>query len=122
MARLLWVGVGAAGTVLLARRVRGAVRRYTPQGVAEQVELAGRGTVGALRASVATFTAARATRESELLDTLLAPPQGGDAGAVFRRGARASDDWRSEPSRPAGARPGTVPAGRVDDDEPLVDF
>ena len=130
MARLFWVGVGAAGAVLLARRVRTAVHRYTPDGVAEQVEHAGRGTVSALRESVDTFTTARATRERELLGSLLVTPEGGDAGAVFGRRDRAGRGEHLRPNPPAqdagasGTSPasGAVPSGRVDEDEPLYDF
>ena len=43
MRRLLWMGVGAAAAVIVAQQVRSAWHRYTPEGVAEQVEQAGQG-------------------------------------------------------------------------------
>ncbi|HWS57050.1 MAG TPA: hypothetical protein VN257_00795 [Actinotalea sp.] len=118
MRRLFWVGVGAVGTLVVARRVRAAWNRYTPEGVAEQVEQAGQGAVEAVHAAVDRFRTARAARELELTTTLLATPDGGDASAVFHRRA---------PARPAGwddAAPAAPsrPRGRVDEDEPLYDF
>ncbi|NCT90877.1 hypothetical protein GXB85_07940 [Cellulomonas sp. APG4] len=116
MRRLFWVGVGAVGAVLAARRLEQTVRRYTPAGVAEQVEQAGRRTEDAARGVLTRFAAARAERERELVETLLVTPEGGDPGAVLpgrRRAAAAGDDAAGSPARPAG---------RVDDDEPLYDF
>lgn len=116
MRRLFWVGVGAVGAVLAARRVEQAVRRYTPAGVAEQVEQAGRRTEDAARGVLARFAEARAERERDLVATLLVTPEGGDPGAVLpgrRRAAAAEQD---------APRPSARPAGRVDDDEPLYDF
>ncbi|NTW41351.1 MAG: hypothetical protein HGA44_15995 [Cellulomonadaceae bacterium] len=120
MRRLFWVGVGAAGAVVLAGKVRATLHRYTPEGVAEQVGDASQSTVAAVREAVQEFTATRRQRESDLVATLLVTPDGGDPGAVFRR---------KDPDHGAGSRhPGassaqpTRPSGRVDDDEPLYDF
>lgn len=122
MRRLFWVAVGAAGTVALAGRLRTAWRRYTPQGVAEQVEAAGHGAVEDLHAAVDTFRSARAERERALTASLLVTPEGGDPHAVLRRDRSAA----RHPATSAGSAPvagaGARPAGRVDDDEPLYDF
>lgn len=113
MRRLFWIGVGAAGTVLVAQRLRTAWRRYTPEGVAEQVEQAGLGAVAAVRSAVDTFTESFRTRERDLTAQLLVEPEGGDPSAVFRRSPRPSGDADSRPARPTG---------RVDDDDELYDF
>lgn len=136
MRRLFWVAVGATGAVLVVGRVRRAARRYTPEGLAEQVDKAGRRASSTLREAVGRFGAARREREQELVSTLLVTPEEGDASAVFGRGRHAAS-----PDRPgdAGARrdadrPGEAehpdaagrrragPPGRVDLDEPLNDF
>ena len=118
MRRLFWMGVGAAGTVIAARRLRAAWHRYTPEGVAEQVEAAGLGAVAVTRSAVDRFKDAFDTRQRELVDQLLVTPEGGDPSAVFaRRGGAApvpgSDRPTASPARPTG---------RVDEDEPLYDF
>jgi hypothetical protein len=112
MRRLFWIGVGAAGTVLVAQRLRTAWRRYTPEGVAEQVEQAGLGAVAAVRSAVDTFTESFRTRERDLTAQLLVEPEGGDPSAVFGRSRRAAEE---------GAPPAR-PTGRVDDDDELYDF
>ena len=115
MRRLFWMGVGAAVTVVAAQRVRSAWHRYTPEGVADQVEQAGAGLVGAVREAGDTFVQAFRTREQDLTAQLLVTPEGGDASAVFPRRAR--------DQAPATAPRSTArPTGRVDDDEPLYDF
>lgn len=108
MRRLFWVTVGAAGAVVVARRLEQTARRYTPAGVAERVEEAGERTTEAVGSALQRFRAARAEREHELLTTLLVTPEDGDPHAVFGRGRRERDAAR--------------PAGRVDDSEPLYDF
>ncbi len=118
MRRLFWMGVGAAGTVVAARRLRTAWHRYTPAGVAEQVEAAGIGAVAVTRSAVDRFQDAFASRQRELVDQLLVSPDAGDPSAVFgRRGRSATAGTTAVPD------PGTDrPSGRVDDDEPLYDF
>ena len=118
MRRLFWVGVGAAGTVVAAQRLRTAWHRYTPEGVAEQVEAAGVGAVAVARSAVDHFQQGFAGRQRELVDQLLVTPEGGDPGAVFgRRGSAARD-----PGETGSTRGAARPSGRVDDDEPLYDF
>lgn len=115
MARLFWVGVGAVGAVVVARKLKEQARRYTPEGVAERAdavrEEAGAAVVGAVR----RFRVARAERERDLVAQLLVTPAGGDAGAVLGRGRRRADD---DGDRATSSRP----TGRVDEDEPLYDF
>lgn len=113
MRRLFWMGVGAAAAAVAAQRLRAAWHRYTPEGVAEQVEQAGQGVVDASHAAVARFRTAFATRERDLVDQLLVQPEGGDASAVFRR---------RDAAAPGAGAYRTAPAGRVDEDEPLYDF
>lgn len=100
MRRLFWVGVGAVGAVVVAQRVRRAVRTLATEAVADRVEAAGQRTTTALHDAVGQFRTARAARERELVEALLVTPEGGDPDAVFRRRA----------------------APPVDDDEPLYEF
>jgi len=116
MRRLFWVGVGAAGTVVVAQRLRTAWHRYTPEGVAEQVEAAGVGAVATARSAVDVFRSSFASRQRDLVDGLLVSPEGGDPSAVFSRGGRTSAGQGSAPASPSR------PSGRVDEDEPLYDF
>lgn len=132
MRRLFWVAVGAAGAVVVARRLEQAARRYTPAGVTEQVEEAGRRTQSALKDAVSQWRASMDQRERDLVSTLLVTPEGGDAHAFRRRDRRE----HGEPGDPAGRRTSTDsrrraaddaaagdrPSGRVDPDEPLYDF
>ncbi len=113
MRRLFWMGVGAAGAVLAAQRLRATWHRYSPAGVAEQVEQAGQGLVGAARSAAATFTDSFRTRERDLTSQLLVQPEGGDPSAVFRRAPGPAD---------TGSRSASRPSGRVDDDDTLYDF
>lgn len=131
MRRLFWVGVGAAGAVLAAGRLRQAARRYTPAGVTEQVEAAGRRTTTALAEAVDTFRSASTTRERDLVATLLVTPEGGDAQAALdafgprgrHRDDAATDARSSSPPDAPGRTPSSGrPSGRVDEDEPLYDF
>lgn len=109
MRRLFWMGVGAAGAVVLARRAKAAVRRFTPEGVAEQASDAGRRVTDALRDAVTDFRTARAERETELVTALLAEPEGGTVAE--RRAARASAG--ATPARPTG----DVRPDDIDEDE-----
>lgn len=139
MRRLFWVAVGAAGAVVVARRLEQAARRYTPAGVTEQVEEAGRRTQSALKDAVSQWRASMDQRERDLVSTLLVTPEGGDAHAFRRRDRHERDkrDEHDEPGDAAGRRPsadsrrrraaddaaaGERPSGRVDPDEPLYDF
>jgi hypothetical protein len=123
MRRLFWVTVGAAGAVVVARRLEQAARRYTPAGVAERVEVAGERTTEAVGGALQRFRAARAERELELLTTLLVAPEGGDPHAVFGRGRQDRDPWPAETSSSAGRTGASArPSGRVDESEPLYDF
>lgn len=133
MRRLVWAGLGAAAAVVAVRRLERVARRYTPAGVTEQVEVAGRRTEEAARGALSRFTEARARREAELVSTLLVTPEGGDPSAVLgRRRDRHrdtlawEDDLEAETSHDAaGSRAGgrhARPGGRVDPDEPLYDF
>ncbi|WP_182111197.1 MULTISPECIES: hypothetical protein [unclassified Actinotalea] len=118
MRRLFWIGVGAAGAVVLVDRARRAARRYTPAGVAEQVEEAGQRAGSAVQGALATFRSAFETRERDLVATLLVQPEGGDAGAVLKRRDRQGEGYLAGPRDVPADRP----RGRVDDDDPLYDF
>lgn len=130
MRRLFWVAVGAAGAVLVAGRVRRTAARYTPAGLTEQAEEAGRRASSALREALDRLGSARREREEELRSTLLATPEHGDASAVFGRGRHAGPAaGRPDPTGPPTAHPdpevdrrAAGPPGRVDLDEPLNDF
>ena len=132
MRRLFWVGVGAVGAVVAAERIRRAAHRYTPAGVGEQVDAAGKATTSALRGALDQFRTSMAAREKDLVRQLLVTPEGGDADAVFGRrrtdrrptadadaGLWAQDATRS---RPGVRREAARPTGRVADDDPLYDF
>lgn len=116
MRRLVWMGLGAAGAVLLAERARRLAHRYTPAGVTEQVEAAGQRAGSAVQGALTTFRTAFETREKDLVSTLLVQPEGGDAGAVLRRRPARED------GHPGRHVPADRPRGRVDDDDPLYDF
>lgn len=137
MRRLFWVAVGATGAVLVADRLRRAARRYTPEGLAEQMDEVGRRASSSLREALDRFGSARREREQELVDTLLVTPDKGDAGAVLGRarpsrsterdGTGPADDGAASAEVPRRGAPGTTtraagPPGRVDLDEPLNDF
>jgi hypothetical protein len=135
MRRLFWVAVGAAGAVVVARRLEETARRYTPAGVAERVEEAGERTTEAVGGALQRFRSARAEREHELLTTLLVTPEGEDPHAVLGRGRRHRDAWDAEDdaassaatghrtaSSAAARTDGARPSGRVDRDEPLYEF
>ena len=111
MRRLFWMGVGAVGAVVVVRRFKQAARRFTPEGVAEQVGEVGARTTTALRGAVDEFRTARAERERDLVTALLVTPEGGE---YVRRRDRVHDE------RPPAPR--SWPSGRVDDDEPLYEF
>lgn len=111
MRRLFWMGVGAAGAVIVAQRLRQTARRFTPEGVAEQAADAGRRTGAALQEAFGEFRAARAERERELVEALLVEPEGGTVAE--RRAAR-------DVARGVGTAPDTSRASRdvdVDDDD-----
>jgi hypothetical protein len=81
--RLFWVGIGAAGAIVVTRRLRRAARHYSPEGIAERAATKGRQVNGAIRDAVAEFHSARVRREQELVDALLVEPE-------------AADEWSSE--------------------------
>ncbi len=85
MRRVFWMGVGAAVAVVAVQQLRSTWRRYTPEGVAEQVEDAGRGLVDAAHSAWETFVVSFTDREHELTTQLLVTPEGGDPGAVVGR-------------------------------------
>lgn len=91
MRRLVWMGVGAVGAAVVAARVRRAARRFTPDGVAEQVEAVGRRTTSALREAVEEFRTARTAREHELVTALLVEPAAGPAPRSSRRAGSVED-------------------------------
>ena len=107
MRRLFWMGVGAAGAVIVAQRVRQTARRFTPEGVAEQAADVGRRTGTALHEAFGEFRAARAERERELVEALLVEPEG---GTVAER--RATREAAGDGTGPRAQR-----AFDVDDDD-----
>lgn len=106
MRRLFWVGVGVAVTVVVYRRGRRLVRQYVPASLADRAEhaasAAGRRAGDAAQEFRARFTEARAAREAELLQALLAEGQ--------------ADPAETRARRATGAR-GATAAGGPDDDE-----
>ncbi|GAA4727468.1 hypothetical protein GCM10023216_18140 [Isoptericola chiayiensis] len=111
--RLFWVGVGVTITVVVIRRGRRVVARYTPEAMAQRAEDLGRDVSRRSATFVATFReefgAARAAREAELVAALLAEGQthpddveprprhgrhaaAGSAGAAAEAATRADED------------------------------
>lgn len=91
MRRLFWVGVGAVGSVVAARRLRRAARRFTPEGVAEQAVSAGRQAGAWLQEAVWDFREAFEQRQEELVTALLVTPTAGTP-ARSRWDGSADDD------------------------------
>lgn len=101
MRRLFWMGVGAAGAVVLVQRARKVVQ-HLPETMVGQVEQAGERASSALRTAVADFRLARAEREVELVEALLVEPASSGTESRPRARARAdrawaSDGWADEP-------------------------
>ena len=117
MARLLWTGIGAVGAAYALRRAQKVAHRFTPDGVAEQVEVTGRKARGALEEAVVVFRTSRAQREKDLVEALLVQPVGGDPRAVFRRGDKDNGPPTSTTAPPTTAprspRPVVAPAPRA---------
>ncbi len=96
MRRLFWVSTGVALTVFVMVKGRKLVLAYTPQAVADRV--ATQATEFTDRAQdsasgfLADFREARAAREQELRDSLLADSQGSVADLRARR-----DAWQGSP-------------------------
>jgi hypothetical protein len=121
MRRLVWVGVGVAVTIVVYRKGRKVVQRYLPSSVAERAEQAARDAgeraSGWLADFRETFGEARARREIELTDALLAR---GQQHPDVTRAQRAAET-RATQARATGARRGTPaggPTGVVDDVDP----
>lgn len=72
--RLFWVGVGVAATVVVIRKGRQVVARYTPEAVSERaaaaVDDAGVRLNRMAHSFRSDFTSARAEREAQLLASL----------------------------------------------------
>lgn len=72
--RLFWVGVGVAVTVVVIRKGRQVIERYTPASLSERaaaaVDDAGVRLNTAARTFRSEFSAARAEREAELMASL----------------------------------------------------
>lgn len=106
MRRLFWIGVGAAATVVVIRKVRGLVDEHTPPGVAQATGVV-KQVSGALRSARSEFSAGLAEREAELRHDLL--------GDVDLDEARTrTDEWRADRRQKAGRttrRRGGSPSG-----------
>ncbi len=72
MKRSFWFSLGVAAGVSATRRARGAARRLTPAGVAENVGDAVRELAAALGSFSADVRAGMTERETELRATLVA--------------------------------------------------
>lgn len=72
--RLFWVGIGVVVTVVVIRKGRQVVARYTPEAVSERaaaaVDDAGVRLNSMARTFRSEFTVARAEREAELMASL----------------------------------------------------
>jgi hypothetical protein len=72
--RLFWVGVGVTVTIVVIRKGRQVVARYTPEAVSERavaaVDDAGARLGTMARTFRTEFTTARAEREAELMASL----------------------------------------------------
>ncbi|HEV6952089.1 MAG TPA: hypothetical protein VKY86_02445 [Promicromonospora sp.] len=83
--RLFWVGVGVTVTIVVIRKGRQVVERYTPASVSERaaaaVDDAGARLTAAARGFSAEFSRARAEREAELMASLRGELPGGSPDA-----------------------------------------
>jgi hypothetical protein len=97
MRKSVWIGVGAAATVVVLYAGRRAWKRYAPQSLAERAETAARDVEQRAHSAAAefrsTFKDARKTREAELMAALLAD---GQDASVQQRSPRPA-----RPARPA---------------------
>lgn len=97
MRRLFWLGVGVATGVAASRKARGAARKSTPAGVAENLGDAVHELAGALGAFGADVRAGMSEREEQLERTVEQrtgmTPGAGDAavGVGPARAGRASN-------------------------------
>ncbi|MBI9115342.1 hypothetical protein [Sanguibacter suaedae] len=89
MARLFWVGTGAALTVAVVLKGRQVARRYAPAALVDRATESvstGRDALGAAAGGfMVDFRAARDSRAAELEEALLAPTQGTAADLRARR-------------------------------------
>ncbi len=117
MRRLFWVGVGAAAAGYAMVRGRRAMARLAPDALAGQLQARAGSFAQVLadraREARAEFTVARADRERELYDALLA--EGQEDPAVVRARRAAAE------TRPAG-RHSAGAAEDWDEDEELLGY
>jgi hypothetical protein len=69
--RLFWIGLGATVAVVVVVKGREIARRFTPEGVVEEVEGQVTGLFAQAKDALATFSSAAAERERELTEALL---------------------------------------------------
>jgi len=69
--RVFWVAVGATVAVVVVVKGQQILRRFTPEGIAEEVEGQVTGIVSQAKQALATFSAASKERELELTQALL---------------------------------------------------
>lgn len=98
MKRLFWIGVGAAATVVVIRKVNGLVDAHTPPGVAQAAGVVS-GLGAALRSARTEFSAGLAEREAELRQDLL-----GDVDLDVAR--ERAESWRADRGTRSGSSSG----------------
>lgn len=100
MRRLFWIGVGAAVTVVVVVKGRQLVRRFTPEGVAEEVEGQLTGLIDQAKSALATFSRASKEREAELTEALLGEQDVDEARRV-RQERKARKAWNFDEDAPS---------------------
>lgn len=73
MSRFFWLLLGVGLAIFLMLRGKELLHRFTPRGIAEQVEQKGHDTAAGFGDFMATFRHAMAEREAELRDELNLP-------------------------------------------------
>lgn len=103
---MFWFGLGIAAGVMGSRRARGAARRITPAGAAENVGDAVRELAAALGSFGADVRAGMAEREAELHATVLERTGIDPAPRHLGRGhrIRAGSGWTLPPADSTRAR------------------
>ncbi len=102
MRRLFWIGVGATVAVVVVIKGRELARRFTPEGVTEELEGQVKGYVDRAKEAVATFTAASQEREKALMEALLGERDPDEARRV-RTERRARKAWDFDDDAARGA-------------------
>ncbi|MDR0481747.1 MAG: hypothetical protein LBH13_01080 [Cellulomonadaceae bacterium] len=114
MRRAFWISVGVAVGAIVVYQGHKLYKKYTPEAVAERLETqakdVGQRTQGAVATFTSTFKDARAAREDELINALLAQGQ-----VPAEKGTRAR--FSPDPGRKADSAP--IDPNSIEDIDPV---